>query len=143
MLGTAKPSTGRFGPRQMKWHFKTEICQLFQLFQFVNNKRLEPNNHRSVFRKFLTKMPHDHHHHGGGCVHESSDSDYLKEIGIQYSLYTKIDMENLECLNETVDGSAKMIFKPYEERLNFDKVSWNMRQSIGLFSGRIIECISL
>lgn len=66
-------------------------------------------------------MPHDHHHEGG-CAHESTDSDYLKEIGIQYSLYTKIDMNNLECLNETTDGSAKFIFKPYEERLNFDKV---------------------
>lgn len=67
-------------------------------------------------------MPHDHHQHGGGCSHESSDSDYLKEIGIQYSLYTKIDMANLECLNEAVEGSAKFIFKPYNDRLNFDKV---------------------
>lgn len=68
-------------------------------------------------------MPHDHHHHEGGCAHESTDSDYLKEIGIQYSLYTKIDLDNLECLNETTDGSAKFIFKPYDERLNFDKVN--------------------
>lgn len=69
-------------------------------------------------------MPHDHNHqHGEGCAHESTDSDYLKEIGIQYSLFKKIDVDNLECLNETVDGSAKFIFKPYEERLNFDKVS--------------------
>lgn len=68
-------------------------------------------------------MPHDHNHdHGEGCAHESTDSDYLKEIGIQYSLYKKIDLDNLECLNETVDDSAKFIFKPYEERLNFDKV---------------------
>lgn len=76
-------------------------------------------------------MPHDHHH-GGGCQHESSDSDYSKEIGIQYSLYTKIDMENLECLNETVDGSGKLIFKPYNERLDFDKV--------GVFEGRFGIC---
>lgn len=69
-------------------------------------------------------MPHEHHHHGD-CGHESSESDYLKEIGIQYSLYTKIDTENLECLNEAVDGSAKLVFKPYEDRLNFDKVSSN------------------
>lgn len=70
-------------------------------------------------------MPHDHNHdHGEGCAHESTDSDYLKEIGIQYSLFKKIDVDNLECLNETVDGSAKLIFKPYEERLNFDKVTF-------------------
>lgn len=68
-------------------------------------------------------MPHDHHYDGhGACVHDSNDSDYLKEIGIQYSLYTKIDFENLECLNETIERSAKFVFKPYEERLNFDKV---------------------
>ncbi|XP_055297198.1 PITH domain-containing protein GA19395 [Sitodiplosis mosellana] len=66
-------------------------------------------------------MPDDHHHNEGGCVHESADSDYLKEIGIQYSLYTKIDMENLECLNESTDGSGKLVFKSYENRLNFDK----------------------
>lgn len=63
----------------------------------------------------------DHHHHGG-CSHESSDSDYQKEIGIQYSLFKKIDLDNLECLNETDEGSARNVFKPYEQRLNFDKV---------------------
>lgn len=69
-------------------------------------------------------MPHEHPHLGhGSCSHESGDSDYLKEIGIQYSLYTKIDFEHLECLNETIEGSAKDVFKPYELRLDFDKVS--------------------
>lgn len=62
----------------------------------------------------------DHHH--SGCAHESSDSDYLKEVGIQYSLYKKIDMVNLECLNELEDGSVQHVFKAYEERHNFDKV---------------------
>lgn len=72
--------------------------------------------------KFPNKMPHDHHHHDGGCSHESTETDYLKEIGIQYSLFKKIDVTNLECLNEAVEGSGKFVFKPYEERLNFDKV---------------------
>lgn len=72
--------------------------------------------------KFPNKMPHDHHHHDGGCSHESIETDYLKEIGIQYSLFKKIDVTNLECLNEAVEGSGKFVFKPYEERLNFDKV---------------------
>lgn len=66
-------------------------------------------------------MPHDHDHHHD-CAAETSESDYLKEVGIQYSLYTKIDMMNLECLNEVEEGSGKTIFKPYEERLHFDKV---------------------
>lgn len=66
-------------------------------------------------------MPHDHDH-DGACGHGVDDSDYLKELGIQYSLYTKIDIDNLECLNESNEGSAKLVFKPYEERLNFDTV---------------------
>ncbi|KAL1232472.1 hypothetical protein TSPI_01789 [Trichinella spiralis] len=40
------------------------------------------------------------------------------EMGIQYSLYTKIDFQSLTCLNERVDGSAKTVFKPWSERLN-------------------------
>lgn len=70
------------------------------------------------------KMPHNHdnHNHGDGCSHEATDSDHTQEMGIEYSLYQKIDMENLECLNETLDGSGKGVFKAYEERMNFDKV---------------------
>lgn len=45
------------------------------------------------------------------------------EMGVQYSLYLKIDKENVECLNETVEGSGKAVFKPWEERLNLDTVS--------------------
>lgn len=68
-------------------------------------------------------MPNGHHHDGHGtCEHSSNDSNHVDELGIQYSLYKKIDMENLECLNEATEGSAKLVFKPYEERLNFDKV---------------------
>lgn len=66
-------------------------------------------------------MPHGHSHGGGSCEHESQDVDNALEMGIQYSLYTKIDTENLECLNESTDGSGKCVFKPYEERLNFEK----------------------
>lgn len=68
-------------------------------------------------------MPHDHDHDGNGaCGHGVDHADHLKELGIQYSLYTKIDIDNLECLNESAEGSAKLVFKPYEERLNFDTV---------------------
>lgn len=65
-------------------------------------------------------MPHSHDH--GNCGHEATDIDNALEMGIQYSLYEKIDMENLECLNEEHEGSVKYVFKPYEERLIFDKV---------------------
>lgn len=60
------------------------------------------------------------HEHGGACEHEADGIDPL-EMGVQYSLYQKIDMNNLECLNEAEDGSAKNVFKPYESRLNFEK----------------------
>lgn len=66
-------------------------------------------------------MPHDHDHNHD-CAADTSDSDHSQEIGVQYSLFTKIDMENLECLNESEEGSGKTVFKPYEERLNFEKV---------------------
>lgn len=50
--------------------------------------------------------------------------DETPEMGLQYSLYSKIDMDNLECLNEVSEGSGKTVFKPWEERLNLDKVRW-------------------
>ncbi|KAK9687249.1 PITH domain [Popillia japonica] len=58
--------------------------------------------------------PHGHSCEGDNNHHESP------ETGLEYSLYAKIDRENLECLNEAVDGSGKTIFKPWEERLNFN-----------------------
>lgn len=67
-------------------------------------------------------MPHSHDH-GSGCSHEATDVDNALEMGIQYSLYAKIDMINLECLNEETDGSGKLVFKPYENRLDFTKVN--------------------
>ncbi len=39
------------------------------------------------------------------------------------SLYQKIDTENLECLNESVDGSGKTVFKSWEDRLDKTKAS--------------------
>ncbi|KAG4078342.1 hypothetical protein HA402_013052 [Bradysia odoriphaga] len=65
-------------------------------------------------------MPHSHDH-GPGCSHEATDVDNALEMGIQYSLYAKIDMINLECLNEETEGSGKLVFKPYENRLDFTK----------------------
>ncbi|KAL9901204.1 PITH domain-containing protein GA19395-like [Glossina fuscipes fuscipes] len=39
-------------------------------------------------------------------------------MGIEYSLYEKIDLDNLECLNEKLEGSGKRVFRPYENRLD-------------------------
>lgn len=58
--------------------------------------------------------------HGGGCCHEHKHEQ--GEQGDLFSLYSKIDLHNVQCLNETTDGSGKDVFKPYEERLNLEKV---------------------
>lgn len=64
-------------------------------------------------------MSHNHPHHdcGGGCSHGTDSS---ADLGVAYSLYTKIDLDKLQCLNESVDGSGKKIFKPWHERKTFD-----------------------
>lgn len=61
-------------------------------------------------------MPHSHDH--GNCSHEADGIDPL-EMGLQYSLYQKIDLNNLECLNEAEEDSGKNVFKSYEQRLDF------------------------
>ncbi|XP_050078531.1 PITH domain-containing protein GA19395 [Anopheles maculipalpis] len=61
------------------------------------------------------------HSHGAGCGHEALGIENELEIGIHYSLYEKIDMNNVECLNEELEGSGKTVFKPYNERLSHDK----------------------
>lgn len=65
--------------------------------------------------------------HGNHSCEGDHDHQDTPERGIEYSLYTKIDKDNLECLNEAVEGSAKSIFKPWEERLNFDVVRISRR----------------
>ena len=45
------------------------------------------------------------------------------ELGLQYNLYQKIDLPNVECLNEAEEGSGVKVFKPWEERLSGSGVS--------------------
>ncbi|KAG8235733.1 hypothetical protein J437_LFUL016195 [Ladona fulva] len=61
------------------------------------------------------------HRHGHSCEGDH-DHDETPEMGLQYSLYQKIDKENLECLNEAVEGSGKEVFKTWEDRLNTVKI---------------------
>ncbi|XP_004537783.1 PITH domain-containing protein GA19395 [Ceratitis capitata] len=64
-------------------------------------------------------MPHEHsHNHGQDCGHEATDIDHALEMGIEYSLFKKIDLDNLECLNEESEGTGKKVFKAYENRLD-------------------------
>lgn len=54
----------------------------------------------------------DHNHGHDGCCQHGDD------IEVAYSLYQKIDVANVECLNERVDGSGVKVFKPWSERLD-------------------------
>ncbi|XP_072936549.1 PITH domain-containing protein GA19395 isoform X1 [Epargyreus clarus] len=58
-------------------------------------------------------MSHGNCH--GHCDHDHGNAE---DIGIQYNLYEKIDKHNLQCLNETIDGSGKTVFKSWENRLD-------------------------
>ncbi|KAL0274147.1 UNVERIFIED_CONTAM: hypothetical protein PYX00_006640 [Menopon gallinae] len=60
------------------------------------------------------------HSHGHGCDGDDKH-DETPEMGLQYSLYKKIDSENLECLNERIQYSGRDVFKSWEERLNTEK----------------------
>ncbi|KAM4794977.1 PITH domain-containing protein 1 [Rhinophrynus dorsalis] len=55
------------------------------------------------------------HSHGGGCSCESVHSD-APERGLEYGLYRKIDLNKLQCLNESLEGSGKSVFRAWEER---------------------------
>ncbi|XP_072025536.1 PITH domain-containing protein 1-like [Amphiura filiformis] len=60
--------------------------------------------------------------HGHGHCADEHDHDDDPERGRQFSLYTKINKDMVECLNEIIDGSGKEVFKPWDQRLNKDKV---------------------
>lgn len=66
-------------------------------------------------------MAHSHNCNGE-CDH-NHDDPAGDSLGVEYSLFMKIDLERVECLNEVVDGSGKSVFKPWENRMDTDKVS--------------------
>lgn len=66
-------------------------------------------------------MPgHGHGHSHGGC---EADHDHAPDAdrGTVYSLYLKIDTERVQCLNEAEEGSARYVFKPWDQRLDKEK----------------------
>jgi len=54
---------------------------------------------------------------GAGCEHGEAGA-LGEEIGLAYSLYQRIDMDRLTCLNETTENSGKLVFKPWERKLD-------------------------
>lgn len=57
---------------------------------------------------------HDHNHGGGACSH----GDNAQENSLGYSLYQKINTQDVECLNERIDGSGVKVFKAWSDRFN-------------------------
>lgn len=62
------------------------------------------------------------HSHGCGEHHEHDVHTTDEERGALFSLYLKIDTNKVQCLNETVDGSGKTIFKPWDKRKDKENV---------------------
>ncbi|XP_072273774.1 PITH domain-containing protein 1 [Pyxicephalus adspersus] len=61
-------------------------------------------------------MSHGHSHSGQcACCLEAA------ERGLAYGLYKKIDLEKLECLNESEEGSGKTVFRAWEERTDWSR----------------------
>ena len=62
------------------------------------------------------------HSHGGGCGgnHDCDEHMTEEQLAAAYSLYTKINMDAVQCLN--TDNPAKCVFKPWEQRLDKEKV---------------------
>lgn len=58
----------------------------------------------------------DHGHDHNSCCGHGDDIDETNSIA--YSLYQKIDLANVECLNEQVDGSGVKVFKAWNDRLS-------------------------
>lgn len=63
-------------------------------------------------------MSHGHPH--GHCSDHAHEHEDL-ERGTMFSLYTKIHIDRVECLNEVTEGSGKEVFKAWKNRLNFEK----------------------
>lgn len=61
-------------------------------------------------------MSHCHHEH---CDHDHED---LPESGEQFLLYSKIDLDNVRCLNEAEPNSGKKVIRPWNERMDDSKV---------------------
>ncbi|XP_065280940.1 PITH domain-containing protein CG6153 isoform X2 [Dermacentor albipictus] len=75
-------------------------------------------------------MAHHHHHHDDGgdpCGGHGGATSQGPETGLQYSLYSKIDLDNVQCLNEVKEGSGKLVFKPWEKRLDRENFTGNVK----------------
>uniref|UniRef100_A0A8C5DMR8 PITH domain-containing protein 1 n=2 Tax=Gouania willdenowi TaxID=441366 RepID=A0A8C5DMR8_GOUWI len=69
-------------------------------------------------RYFAGMSGHGHGHgHGCGCAAEHEPA----ERGVEFSLYQRIDLDQMQCLNESRDGHGRLVFKPYDQRKDREK----------------------
>ncbi len=78
-------------------------------------------------------MPFEHN-----CNHSTCDHEPVGDDGTEWNLNSRIDLENLQCLNEEVDGSCKKLFRSWDERLSREHVSINSVKKTAVTSQRII-----
>jgi hypothetical protein len=69
-------------------------------------------------------MSHCHDEH---CEH---DHDDLPESGEQFLLYSKIDIDNVRCLNESEPDSGKSVIRPWNERQQDSKVKNSFKKKV-------------
>lgn len=63
------------------------------------------------------------HGHGGGHQHGCCEHEHEPaERGVEYALFQRIDLEKMQCLNESRDGDGKLVFKPWDQRTDREKV---------------------
>jgi len=92
---------------------------------------------------------HEHKEHGGHDHHHHDHSHDAEDNSDQFSLFLKIHMDRLECLNEMEQDSGKTVFKPWDERLDTTKFVESDEDDPELlfnipFTGNVkLKCIAL
>ncbi|KAI8918840.1 galactose-binding domain-like protein [Entophlyctis helioformis] len=65
---------------------------------------------------------HDHsghsHGHGHGHGHDHDHDHDGPDRGDEFTLYTQVNYDGVRCLNEAADGSARKVFKPWDQRFD-------------------------
>lgn len=74
------------------------------------------------------------HGHGHGCCEDDHEP---AERGVEYGLYSRIDIDKLQCLNESRDGDGKLVFKPWDQRTDREKV--HGRQTLCLLHEKLLD----
>ncbi|OMJ24693.1 PITH domain-containing protein, partial [Smittium culicis] len=72
------------------------------------------------YGRILNERMHAHSH-GNDCDSGHHDHEHDLDPALKDSLYSKIDIDNVVCLNEKDFGTGKLIFKPFNLRLDTSK----------------------